>query len=75
MSGLPTSWKRCCSWKNAALDVGLLAAGAGISSALQRTFYPSGLPHQVTVVRVPRWALVYGALVWPPLGTTTEEMV
>lgn len=60
---------------NAALDVALLAVGAGLSSVLQRPFYPRGLPPQVTVVRVPPWALAYGILVWPPLWVTTEEMV
>jgi len=56
-------------------DMVPLAVGAGVSSAFQRPVYPSGLPPQVTVVRVPRWALVYGTLIWPPLWVTTEEMV
>jgi membrane protease YdiL (CAAX protease family) len=57
------------------VDMVGLAVGAGVSSALQRPFYPSGLPPQITVVRVPRWALVYGTLIWPPLWVTTEEML
>jgi membrane protease YdiL (CAAX protease family) len=61
--------------KRGVVDMVALAVGAGVSSALQRPFYPFGLPPQVTIVRVPRWALVYGTLVWPPLWVTTEEMV
>lgn len=57
------------------VDVAALAAGAAISSALQRPFYV-GLPPQVAVTRgLPRWARAYGALVWPALWATTEELI
>jgi hypothetical protein len=56
-------------------DIAALVAGAAVSSALQRPFYP-GLPPQVTATRgLPRWARAYGVLVWPALWATTEELV
>ncbi len=44
-------------------------------SLIQRPFYPTGLPPMITIVRVPRWALAYGIVVWPTLWVTTEELV
>ena len=57
------------------VDVAALAAGAAVSSVLQRPFYPTGLPPLLTIVRVPRWARAYGVLVWPALWVTTEELL
>jgi uncharacterized protein len=48
---------------------------AGISTALTRPFYPDGVPPLISIVRVPWWARLYGALVWPPLWVYTEELV
>jgi hypothetical protein len=40
--------------KSGLVDVVALAVGAGVSSAIQRPFYPTGLPPQVSIVQVPR---------------------
>ena len=56
-------------------NIAVLAAAGVASNALQRPFYGGALPPQITIVRVPRWARVYGVLIWPALWVTTEELV
>ena len=56
-------------------NIAVLAAAGAASNALQRPFYGGALPPQITIVRVPRWARVYGVLIWPALWVTTEELI
>ncbi len=60
----------------------VLAPSVALSSAVTRRFYGPALPPQVEVVReasasgrLPPWAAIYGAVLWPALWAVTEELV
>jgi uncharacterized protein len=56
-------------------SLGIAVIAGGVSTVLQRPFYPSGPPPLITVARMPRWARAYTVLVWPALWASTEELV